>query len=98
MSGKIVVSREEILHYAKLCRISLSESDVARLQKDVNEILEYFNTIRSLQLDVEPMAYVTGLSESLREDEPAETLSEEDVFKNALEKDEKWFVSGQVLG
>jgi Asp-tRNA(Asn)/Glu-tRNA(Gln) amidotransferase C subunit len=33
MSGKIVVSREEILHYAKLCRISLSESDVARLQK-----------------------------------------------------------------
>jgi aspartyl-tRNA(Asn)/glutamyl-tRNA(Gln) amidotransferase subunit C len=98
MSGKIVVSREETLHYAKLCRISLSESDVVRLQKDVNEILEYFNTIRSLQLDVEPMAYVTGFSEPLREDEPAETLSEEDVFKNAPEKDEKWFVSGQVLG
>jgi aspartyl/glutamyl-tRNA(Asn/Gln) amidotransferase C subunit len=53
-------------------------------RKDVNEILEYFNTVRSLQLDVKPMAYVTGFSESLREDEPAETLSEEDVFKNAL--------------
>ncbi len=98
MSGKIVVSRKEILHYAKLCRISLSEPEVIRLEKDVNEILEYFNTIRSLQLDVEPMAYVTGFHEFLREDEPAETLAEEDVFKNTTEKDEKWFVSGQVLG
>ncbi|MBO3810032.1 MAG: Asp-tRNA(Asn)/Glu-tRNA(Gln) amidotransferase subunit GatC [Candidatus Brockarchaeota archaeon] len=98
MSGKVVVSKEEVLHYAKLCRISLTEADVERLQKDVNEILEYFNTVRSLQLDVEPMVYVTGFSEALREDEPAETLSEDDVFKNAGEKDEKWFVSGQVLG
>lgn len=98
MSEKIVVSREEVLHYARLCRISLSESDVARFQKDVNEILEYFNAIRSLQLNEKPMAYVTGFSESLREDEPAETLTEENVFKNAGEKDEKWFVSGQVLG
>jgi aspartyl-tRNA(Asn)/glutamyl-tRNA(Gln) amidotransferase subunit C len=98
MSEKIVVSKEEVLHYAKLCRISLSEADVARLQKDVNEILDYFNTVRSLRLDVEPMAYVTGFSEALREDEPGETLPEEDVFKNAGEKDEKWFVSGQVLG
>ncbi|MEM3026615.1 MAG: Asp-tRNA(Asn)/Glu-tRNA(Gln) amidotransferase subunit GatC [Thermoproteota archaeon] len=98
MSGKVVVSREEVLHYAKLCRISLSDADVERLQKDVNEILEYFNTVRSLQLDVEPMAYVTGFTETLRGDEPAETLSEDDVLKNAGEKDEKWFVSGQVLG
>ncbi|MEM2930526.1 MAG: Asp-tRNA(Asn)/Glu-tRNA(Gln) amidotransferase subunit GatC [Thermoproteota archaeon] len=98
MSGKIVVSREEILHYSKLCRISLSKPEIIRLEKDVNEILDYFNIIRSLQLDVEPMAYVTGLNELLREDEPAEMLAEEDVFKNAGEKDEKWFVSGQVLG
>jgi len=44
------------------------------------------------------MTYVTSVNESLREDEPAETLSEGDVFKNAGEKEEKWFVSGQVWG
>lgn len=98
MSGKIVVSREDVLHYAKLCKISLSEPEVMMLEKDVNEILDYFNTIRSLQLDVEPMAYMTGFNMFLREDEPAETTPEEDVFKNAGEKDGKWFVSGQVLG
>lgn len=98
MSGRVTISREEMLHYARLCRISLSEQEIDRLLKDVNEILEYFETIRSLQLDVEPMTYVTSVNESLREDEPAETLSEEDAFKNVGEKEEKWFVSGQVWG
>ncbi|MEM1557041.1 MAG: Asp-tRNA(Asn)/Glu-tRNA(Gln) amidotransferase subunit GatC [Thermoproteota archaeon] len=98
MSGKITISREEMLHYARLCRISLSEQEIDRLLKDVNEILGYFETIRSLQLDAEPMTYVTGVNESLREDEPAETLSEEEVFKNAGEKEDKWFVSGQLWG
>jgi len=96
MGRKVTISREEMLHYAKLCRFSLSDQEIDRLLKDINEILEYFEIIRNLQLDVEPMTYVTGVNESLREDEPAETLSEEEVFKNALEKDEKWFVSGQV--
>ncbi|MEM3713042.1 MAG: Asp-tRNA(Asn)/Glu-tRNA(Gln) amidotransferase subunit GatC [Thermoproteota archaeon] len=96
MSGKIAISKEEMLHYAKLCRISLSEQEIERLLKDINEILEYFETIRSLQLDIEPMTYVTSFNEALREDEPAETLSEEDVFRNTWEKEERWFVSGQV--
>jgi len=98
MSGRVAISREEMLRYARLCRISLSEHEIDRLLKDVNEILGYFETIRSLQLDVEPMTYVTGVNESLREDEPAETLSEEDVFRNAGEREEGWFVSGQVWG
>lgn len=93
-----MISKEEILHYAKLCRISISETEVEKLEKNINEILEYFDTIRSLQLDAEPMTYVTEVNESLREDEPAETLVEDDVFKNAEEREEKWFVSGQVLG
>ncbi|MBO3839287.1 MAG: Asp-tRNA(Asn)/Glu-tRNA(Gln) amidotransferase subunit GatC [Thermoproteota archaeon] len=98
MSGRVTISREEMLHYARLCRISLSEQEIDRLLRDVNEILEYFETIRSLQLDVEPMTYVTGVNETLREDEPGETLREEDVFRNAGEKEEKWFVSGQLWG
>ncbi len=93
-----MISKEEILHYAKLCRISVSETEVEKLEKNINEILEYFDTIRSLRLDAEPMTYVTEVNESLREDEPAETLVEDDVFKNAEEREEKWFVSGQVLG
>lgn len=98
MSRKIVISKEEILHYAKLCRISVGEAEIEKLEKDINEILEYFNTIRSLQLDAEPMTYVTEINESLREDEPAETLMEEDAFRNVEEREEKWFISGQVLG
>lgn len=96
MSGKITISKEEMLHYAKLCKISLSEQEIERLLRDINEILEYFEIIRRLHLDVEPMTYITSVNEALREDEPAETLNEEDVFKNVWEKEEKWFVSGQV--
>lgn len=50
-------------------------AEIDRLLKDVNEILGYFETIRSLQLDVGPMTYVSSVNEPLREDEPAETLS-----------------------
>ncbi|MGQ9478411.1 MAG: Asp-tRNA(Asn)/Glu-tRNA(Gln) amidotransferase subunit GatC [Thermoproteota archaeon] len=98
MERKITISRKEILHYARLCRISVSEEEIEKLEKDINEILQYFDTIRSLQLDVEPMTYVTSVNEFLRNDTPAETLSEEDAFKNAGEKEERWFVSGQVWG
>lgn len=98
MSGKTVISEKEILHYAKLCRISISEVEAKKLKKDVNEILKYFDIIRGLKLDDEPMIYITQVNESLRDDEPAETLAEEDAFKNAGEKEGKWFVSGQVLG
>lgn len=96
MGEKVTISKEEMLHYTKLCKISLSEREIERLLKDINEILEYFEIIRGLQLDVEPMTYVTSVNETLREDEPSETLSEEEVFRNAWEKEEKWFVSGQV--
>ncbi|MCS7138934.1 MAG: Asp-tRNA(Asn)/Glu-tRNA(Gln) amidotransferase subunit GatC [Crenarchaeota archaeon] len=96
MDEKKVISKEEMLHYAKLCRISLSEQEIERLLKDINEILGYFETIRQLQLNVEPMTYVTNVNETLREDEPIEALSEEEVFRNAWEKEDRWFVSGQV--
>ncbi|NHW00125.1 MAG: hypothetical protein HA496_10905 [Thaumarchaeota archaeon] len=44
-------------------------------------MVPFVEIIGNLQLDVEPMAYVSGFSEVLREDEPAETLSEDDVLK-----------------
>lgn len=98
MSREIVIRKEELLHYTELCKISLNKLEIEKLEKDVNEILRYFDIIRSLKLDVKPMAYMTEVNELLREDEPSETLEEEDVFKNTVEKEEKWFVSGQVLG
>ncbi|MGQ9596896.1 MAG: Asp-tRNA(Asn)/Glu-tRNA(Gln) amidotransferase subunit GatC [Thermoproteota archaeon] len=98
MSREIVIRKEELLHYTELCKILLNKLEIEKLEKDVNEILRYFDIIRSLKLDVEPMAYMTEVNELLREDEPSETLGEEDVFKNTVEKEEKWFVSGQVLG
>ena len=38
-----MISKEEVLHIAKLARLELTEEEVEKMQKDLTEILDYFN-------------------------------------------------------
>lgn len=63
------ITKEEVLHIAKLARIDLSEDDIKRYQNQLSDILEYVEQLQTLDTDgVKATAQITGLENILRED------------------------------
>lgn len=43
-----MISKEEVQHIAKLARLELTEAEVKRMQKDLTEILGYFDLLKNV--------------------------------------------------
>jgi aspartyl-tRNA(Asn)/glutamyl-tRNA(Gln) amidotransferase subunit C len=41
-----MISKEEVLHIAKLARLQLNEIEVEKMQKDLSSILDYFDLLK----------------------------------------------------
>jgi len=41
-----MISKEEVEHIAKLARLELTSEEVKKMQKDLSEILDYFNLLK----------------------------------------------------
>ena len=48
-----MISREEVLQLAELARLKLSDKEVAGLQKDISNILEYVGQISQVNVEKE---------------------------------------------
>ncbi len=78
------LTREEVLHIAKLARIGVSEEDVATFQEQLSEILAHFEALRALDTEgVEPTSYPLPLESVMRADEAGPSLSRDEVLENA---------------
>ena len=78
------LSREEVLHVARLARIGLAESDVEKFQQQLSTILDNFDVLSQIDTPgVEPTTHTLPLESVMAADEPIESLSAEDVLANA---------------
>ena len=41
-----MISKEEVQHIAKLARLELTEKEIEKMQKDLSEILDYFDLLK----------------------------------------------------
>ena len=46
-----MISKEEVLNLATLARLNLSDGEVASLQKDISNILEYVGQVSAISVD-----------------------------------------------
>ena len=84
----MAISREEVLHVARLARLALSEDEVERLTVELDAILEAVGIVAELDLaDVPPTSHPLDLVNVWDEDEPRDSLSLDDVFANAPLRD-----------
>jgi aspartyl-tRNA(Asn)/glutamyl-tRNA(Gln) amidotransferase subunit C len=80
----MAISRDEVLHVARLARLDLTEEEIARFQEQLNAILEAVGKVSELDLsDVEPTAHPLDLVNVWADDEARPSLSLEEVFANA---------------
>jgi aspartyl-tRNA(Asn)/glutamyl-tRNA(Gln) amidotransferase subunit C len=83
----VKITESEVRHVADLANLRLTDSEIARLAKDMDEILSYMEALNELDTStVEPMAQVLYQSEetaTLRADVPAPPIGNEAALANA---------------
>ena len=80
----MALTREEVLHVAKLARIGLTEADVEKFQGQLSQILEHFDVLKAIPTDdVEPTTYTLPLQGIAAADEVAPSLPQDLAIANA---------------
>jgi aspartyl-tRNA(Asn)/glutamyl-tRNA(Gln) amidotransferase subunit C len=92
MKGTVAISRDEVLHVARLARLALTEEEVERLGAQLNAILEAVGKVAELDLEgVEPTAHPLDVVNVWAEDEPRPSLPVEEALANAPDREGGFF-------
>ena len=88
----MAISRDEVVHVARLARLALTEEELDRFAGQLDAILEAVSKVAELDLaDVEPTLHPLALSNVLAEDEPRPSLSVEEALANAPDSEDGAF-------
>ena len=90
----MAITREEVLHVARLARLELSDAEVARFQEQLSAILDAVSKVSELDLDgVPPTSHPLEIANAWGEDVPHRCLTLEEAFANAPDRDDDYFRS-----
>ena len=93
------VSKNDIEYIAKLAKLKFNNEEATKMQDELNKILEYVEKLNELDTsEVEPLSHVIDLKNVDREDVVNQTLTADDILKNAPSKTEKFFRVPKVIG
>ena len=80
----MALTREEVLHVAKLARVGVSDADVAKFQTQLSQILDHFSALNEIDTtDVPPTTQSLPLENVMAKDEPRPSLPQNEVLQNA---------------
>lgn len=73
----------DVYHVAKLANLLLKPEEKVKFEKQLSEILSYFEKLKEVDTkNVEATSQVTGLENVTREDEAAPSLTKEEALSN----------------
>jgi aspartyl-tRNA(Asn)/glutamyl-tRNA(Gln) amidotransferase subunit C len=86
--SEMAISREEVLHVARLARLELSEDELERFAEQLSAILDAVGKVGELDLSgVEPTAHPLDLVNIWSEDEPRPCLSVDEALADAPDRE-----------
>lgn len=81
---RFVISRDQVLHVARLARLRLAEDEIDRMSRELSSVLGHIEKISELDLDgVPPTSHVIDVENVLRPDEPRPSWPAERVLESA---------------
>ena len=93
------LSRADVEHVAHLARLGLTEGELARLEGQLNHILDQYAILARLDTDdIPPTAQTIELENILRDDVPGLSLPVEWVLRNAAETQADFIVVPPIMG
>ena len=92
------LSREEVLHIARLARLGINEAEVEKFREQLSNILENFEALKKVDTtNVPPTAQSIDLQSVMRADEVAPSSPAEDIMANAPHREGEFFRVKAVL-
>ena len=94
----MVVSKEEILHIAKLADLNIQENEIDEYAKNLQDILNFVDVLNNVDTDnVEETMGVISNSNVFRKDEIKEFGNRDILLQNAPEQEDGMFKIPKVI-
>lgn len=93
------ISKEQVLHIANLCNLTLNEKEIAKLSEMLTDTVDYIKILEELDTKDTPETYqVTGKTNVFQKDnEKKTTLSQKEALSNAKEEIKSMFATKAVF-
>ena len=92
------LSRDEVLHIARLARMGITNEEVDKLREQLSDILDNFEVLQQVDTDdVPPTAQSIAQSNVTRDDSVSTSYSQDDILYNAPRRDQDYFKIHAVL-
>ena len=93
------LSRKDVEHVAHLARLGLTEDELARLEGQLNHILDQYAVLAELDTEhIAPTAQTIELENILRDDAVEPSLAAEEILGIAPERSGPYYVVPPILG
>mgnify|MGYP001607145696 CR=1 FL=1 len=93
-----MLTEEQIKHVAKLAKLEISDVEVEKFQRQLSEVLEYFNILNEVDTrGIEPTSQVTGLENVFRRDQAQLGQTQEEALSGTSSKDKGMFKVEKII-
>ncbi len=93
------LSKEDVIKIAILSKLEFNDDEIENFRSDLSEILNYMNELNELDTEgINPLFNVLDLDDITRKDEVRDSLKQEEVLKNAPDKDENFIIVPKIIG
>ena len=92
------VSKEEVIHMANLASLNLTENEIEKYTKDMEEIIAFANTIKNVNTEnINESIIANETYNVFRKDEVKEFGNLDALLQNAPEKEQNMFKIPKVI-
>jgi len=94
----MTIDKETVEKVAHLARLELNETEKQEMIKDMSKILDFMAKLNELDTSgIEPLVYMTGDVNVLREDVVKQQITHEEALLNAPKHDGNYFLVAKVI-
>jgi len=93
-----MITREAVLHVARLARLELSESELERMRAQLDAILTYIDRLKELDVtDVEPTSHAVPRVNVMRDDVVVPCLPQDEALRSAPDRVGEFFRVPRII-
>lgn len=91
------ITLETVRHVARLARLELSESELARFQKDLNDVLFAFRELDRAPAKAKPSFQPLPIKDIMREDIVEQPIGQGKALANTKHKEKGFFIGPRAV-
>lgn len=94
------LTRDDVLHVAKLAKLTLSKGEIEKFRKQLSEVISYISQLSEVDTkNTKPTAQTTGLENVKRDDgvRSEDSLSQEEALSGTDKTHNGYFKVGAIL-